>query len=120
MSEDPNKKIWVTLLEKVTHQYNAAVYSATNKSPFNLFLRRDGFNSVLNEQKDGYNNDEITIDSEINACESYEISKSQVKEKYLSRMDKKCVHNSKNDFSVGDFIIIKKDFDSNEKIKEIN
>jgi hypothetical protein len=39
--------------------------------------------------------------------------KSSVSEKYLRRMDRKCVHNSKFNFEIGDIVIIKKDFDSN-------
>jgi hypothetical protein len=39
--------------------------------------------------------------------------KSSVSEKYLRRMDRKCVHNSKFNFEIDDIVIIKKDFDSN-------
>lgn len=41
-----NKK-WVELYKKVTYEYNCAKHTATNKSPFELFYDRAGFNTVL-------------------------------------------------------------------------
>ena len=42
-----------------------------------------------------------------------------VNQKYLARMDKKCVHNSVNDINIYDIILIKKDSDINSKTKEL-
>ena len=39
--------------------------------------------------------------------------------KYLSRMDKKAVHNSVYNFNVGEHVFLKKDFDTNKANKRL-
>ena len=39
--------------------------------------------------------------------------------KYLSRIDKKAVHNSVYNFNVGEYVFLKKDFDANQANKRI-
>ena len=40
-------------------------------------------------------------------------------QKYLARMDRKCIYDSTNDINIGDIILIKKDFDTNSKTKKL-
>jgi transposase InsO family protein len=39
-------KVWIVLLEKITYNYNTSVHSAIKKTPFTIFFKRNGFNSI--------------------------------------------------------------------------
>ncbi|KAF9761966.1 Transposon Tf2-11 polyprotein [Nosema granulosis] len=128
-SENKEKDVikWIELLYRVTYQYNTAVNSATGKSPFLLFFEREGFDSVkgpLNaDEDDGLINDssenifeESLLSLNSNFPTPPTINNTSVKEhyeKYIARMDRKAVHNSKYDFETGEFVYLKKDFDAN-------
>jgi hypothetical protein len=108
VSVDNDYKRWITVLEKVTFQYKVAVHSSTNRSPFDLFLKRDNFNTVTKKIEDDDDDFRDNRVEELINVESNEFEGYQVNIKYLNRMDKKCVHNSKNDFNSEDTVIIKK------------
>ena len=66
--------------------------------------------------------DENHIDIQVKIIEENDnkiIDTISVNQKYLARMDKKCVHNSVNDINIYDIILIKKDSDINSKTKEL-
>ena len=105
-------KNWTALLDKVTYEYNVAIHSATNKSPFNLFFGRSGFNTVtcpidsnIVDSDDNHSDIQVEI---IEENDNKVIDTIIFNQKYLARMDRKCLHNSINDINIGDIILIKK------------
>ena len=105
-------KNWTALFDKVTYEYNVAIHSATNKSPFNLFCRRSGFNTVtchidsnIVDSDDDHSDIQVEI---IEENDNKVIDTIIFNQKYLARMDRKCLHNSINDINIGDIIVIKK------------
>jgi transposase InsO family protein len=117
--EDAKEACWIKYIDKVVYDYNIAVHSATNKSPFEIFLKRKGFNTVLSPNYI-FEEDSGAINEEAENKEETEIESSQIEEhrkKYLTRMDKKAVHNSIYNFEKGDYVYLKKDFDANQRNK---
>ena len=105
------QKKWIEIISKITFNYNATVHSATKKSPFQLYYNRLGYNTVLyNSQPD--------VETETESVES-ESSNTVDNELYYARMRRNSlVHVSKYSFKVGDFVIIKKDFDNNTNTRK--
>lgn len=115
-------KNWMEILPKIIYNYNITIHSATKNTPMKLYLNRCGFNTVLktdvtlsNENSDGLSDSEskntIVKENEIENTDSNEI--------YLKRMRRNAlVHISKYNFTVGDFVLVKKDFDMNVKTKK--
>jgi hypothetical protein len=97
----------VKFLSQVVYNYNIAVHSVTEKSSFELFYGRKGFNTVLSSFNHDTEEceDEVEYDNEMtsnfvgteNNKEEY-VRGNEVdvvrNKKYLTRMDKKAVHNS--------------------------
>ncbi|KAF7694726.1 hypothetical protein CDIK_1989 [Cucumispora dikerogammari] len=105
----------------------------TKKSPFSLRLQITGYNTAYmndnNKQKDNLDStqadcDEITLlsnkETELLFEENEKIWEPSVSLNYFSRIDRNSlVHLSKYDISVGDSVIIAKDFDNNTKTKKL-
>lgn len=125
--ENVKDKPWKVFLGKVVHNYNISTHSATNKSPFRLFLNIPGFNTVATEKNDivkpiqesSDGNFDLDLLSEEPKDGNDMIREISISPKYLDRMDRNSsVHLSKYDFEVGDKVIVAKDFDTNTKTKK--
>jgi hypothetical protein len=118
--EDASDACWIKYIDVAVYDYNTAVHSATNKSPFEFFLRRKGFNTVLSTKIDEELIDIPDEDSNIQIVPVLEKENSnldvlKIIKKYLARMDRKAVHNSIYDFKIGDEVYLKRNFDDNTR-----
>jgi hypothetical protein len=113
-----DEKNWLKFLNKVIYLYNTSWHSAVKTTPFQLFFRRSGVNTVA---MDDTSNNEIDVSNKIveDLNEVEIISKHSIDENYLARMDRhSLVHVSKYNFKVGDLVIFALDFDNNVKTKK--
>lgn len=124
------QKIWIKYLDKVLYHYNLAKHSSTKKTPFRMRLQIPGFNTILGGYVVDVKMIENGIFEEILSIENNQDEKfclsdekkwdTSVSEKYLDRMDRNSlVHTSKYDISIGEEILISKDFDNNTKTKKL-
>jgi transposase InsO family protein len=117
--EEAKEACWIKYIDKVVYDYNIAVHSAINKSLSEIFLKRKGLNIVLSPNYI-FEKDNGVLNEETENKEEDEIEISQIEEhrkKYLTRMDKKAIHNSIYNFEKGDYVYLKKDFDANQRNK---
>ncbi|KAF9761396.1 hypothetical protein NGRA_2682 [Nosema granulosis] len=120
MAENLSGKQWKKHLSKVVYDYNLAKHSATNKTPFRLFLHVPGFNTIVQKDNENVLTSLPTPDICPNNTNSIRmedvfIRKPLVSQEYLDRMKKHAsVHNSIYDFNVGDKVLVTKSFDNKE------
>ncbi|KAF9752809.1 Gag-Pol polyprotein [Nosema granulosis] len=127
MAENVSGKQWKKHLLKVVYDYNLAKHSATNKTPFRLFLQIPGFNTIVQKDNENALDSLPTPDicpnntnSNSTRMEDDFIREPSVSQEYLDRMNKHAsVHNSIYDFNVGDKVLVAKSFDKNEKTKKL-
>lgn len=122
---DSLRKPWLRILKRVMYDYNVVVHTATKKAPFELIYGRRGLITVVSSTEEYYDpsceEDEesdvavSTLPTNEDEVETFSLSQHQAK--YLERMDRKAVHNSIWNFSVGEMVFVKKDFDANSNNK---
>lgn len=125
MIGDNNNQNWIDFYKQVVYEYNYSVHNATNKSPFNLIMNTNGFNSSIVQGTDEINlwQDISSFDEDFSSCDAASDIKHETElpiydnTKYIQRMNKKNVHCSIYNFIVGDKVIIAEDFDANDTTK---
>ncbi|KAF7682621.1 hypothetical protein CDIK_4471, partial [Cucumispora dikerogammari] len=129
-SENPSNKLWLKHINKVMYNYSVAKHFSTKKFFFSLRLQIPSYNTVYmndnNEQKNDLDStqadcDEITL---LSNKETELLSEKNIRNfgffKLPSRMYKNSLfHLSRYDISVGDSVIVAKDFDNNTKTKKL-
>lgn len=98
---DTKSKTWIDIFDEIVYNYNISKHSATKKAPFKLFKQTLGFNTFLAENTDDNSTEEI------------------IETAYYERMKRNAPSIiKKHIFKLGDSVLIKKDFDNNQKTKK--
>lgn len=120
-------KRWIDILSRLVYQYNISIHSSHQKSPFEIFYQRSGFNTVMNEIRSEdlleESKDEVDrVDLPLSLVSNSQDIKSDCqmlrsRERYYERMDR-YTHMENVTFEAGDRFLIAIDFDNNTKTRK--